>query len=101
VKVLFPGCDWSSKAPPLSAVTVCACESRFFTVILAPGATEAGSVYLKSLIVMTSPDEPPEPDAEFDEPPPDEPQAVVARTTAKAQDITARRVRRLGVVAWA
>jgi hypothetical protein len=90
VKLLVPVFAWSSKASPLSAVTVWAAESSFVTLIFAPGATDAGVVYLKSLIVMVSADEPPDPPAEepFDDP--DDPQAVAVRSTAQAQDTTVR-----------
>jgi len=40
------------KAPFGAEVTVWFWESSFLTVIFAPGATDAGTVYLKSLIVM-------------------------------------------------
>jgi len=103
VKLLVPLFAWSSKAFPLSAVTVCAIESSFFTLIFAPGATDVGVVYLKSLIVMVAAEEPAEPDS-ADDPDapvdPDEPQAVTAvRKTAQTQDTTTLRNRRPGLVA--
>ena len=49
-----PGPTFASKAPALSPVTVWPWASAFITVTVAPGATEAGVVYLKSLIVMVA-----------------------------------------------
>jgi len=42
----------TSNAPPESAVTVCATESLFVTVMVAPGATEVGTLKAKPEIVM-------------------------------------------------
>jgi len=50
----FPGATVTSKAPPLSAVTVWAEVSAFLTVTFVPGATLDGPEYLKSLIVMVA-----------------------------------------------
>jgi len=44
----------TSKAPFAAEVRVCFSVSSFLTVTFAPGATDAGIVYLKSLIVMTT-----------------------------------------------
>jgi hypothetical protein len=52
VKVLVPGEAASSKALPVSEVTVCSVPSSLSTVIVAPGLTEPGVVKLKLLIVM-------------------------------------------------
>ncbi len=40
--------------PPSLEVTVCDCASALVTISIDPGATEAGTVYLKSLMVMTA-----------------------------------------------
>jgi hypothetical protein len=105
VKLLFPGGAGSSKAFPLSAVTVWATVSMLVTLTFAPGPTEGGVVKPKSLIVITGADEVPvaDPAADADElvsPPVDapvEPQAVtVPRATAHTQDTTALRVGRSG-----
>jgi RNA polymerase sigma-70 factor, ECF subfamily len=44
----------TSKAPPESAVTVCVTESLLVTVMVAPGATELGTLNAKFEIVMES-----------------------------------------------
>src|SRR3954447_6007957 len=111
VKLLFPAGAGSLKASPLSAVTVCAVPSSFFTVIFAPGATEVGVVKAKSLIVMVSADDPepdPEPDPAPDEPdaappedPPDEPPHALRtpRTRAHTKASTSLRIGRPDVAA--
>lgn len=48
-----PGSTVTSN-PPVFEVTVCAWESPFLTMICAPGATESGTVNLKSVIEMTT-----------------------------------------------
>jgi len=53
VKVAVPPpVTLTSKAPFVAEVTVWFWSSWFLTVILAPGATDAGIAYVKSLIVM-------------------------------------------------
>ena len=50
--VVVPGSTFTSK-PPALEVTVCASESSFRTRTRAPGATVAGVLNSKSLIVMS------------------------------------------------
>ena len=49
-----PAGTMTSNAPPESAVTVCATESLFVTVMVAPGATDDGTLKAKPAIVMES-----------------------------------------------
>jgi hypothetical protein len=48
----LPGATVTSKALPLSAVTVCASASLFMIITLLPAATVFAPEYLKSLIVI-------------------------------------------------
>ena len=52
--VVMPAVALRSKAPPLSAVTVWLTSSIFITFTVAPGATEAGIVYLYALMWMVT-----------------------------------------------
>lgn len=52
--VVMPAVALRSKAPPLSAVTVWLTSSIFITFTVAPGATEAGTVYLYALMWMVT-----------------------------------------------
>jgi hypothetical protein len=54
VKVLVADDAWSSKAFPLSAVTVWAVPSSLWTVTVAPGLTDAGVWKAKPLMVITA-----------------------------------------------
>jgi hypothetical protein len=84
VKLLLPGGAGSSKAPPMSAVTVCATASMLFTVTVAPGLTEWGVVKPKSLMAITAGGEAVVPDPEADDEP--DPVAAVAETDAAPAD---------------
>ena len=76
--MLVPGEAASSKALPVSEVTVWSVPSSLSTLIVAPGLTESGVVKLKLLIVMVAAALPPPEEDELadDEPADDELDAV-------------------------